>query len=104
MSKELCGPQQSHPLIQFRLNKYLKMKKLKIVLKFFPFINFLNPLYISTKQEVKFGLTSGTARIFFAVANPNKIILWMGISFKLIHFPEKWIFGTRYYASYYAPL
>ena len=35
---------------------------MKSVSECFPFINFEHPLYISTKREVKFGLTSGTAR------------------------------------------
>ena len=31
----------------------------------FPFKNFVNPLYFSTKLWVQFGLTSRTARILF---------------------------------------
>ena len=62
------------------------MKKIKACRIFFPFINFGNPLYNPNKQEVEFGLTSGTSRIDDFVANPNRIFLWMGISCKLIRF------------------
>jgi hypothetical protein len=39
------------------------------------FTNFEIPLYFSTKQEVKFGLTSRTERICFAnpILNGNKL-------------------------------
>ena len=43
---------------------------------FFPFINFENPLYFSAELEVKFGLTSGTARNNFFFAKPNRIEMW----------------------------
>ena len=47
-----------------------------------------NPLYFSAKQEVKFELTSWTARKLIYFANPHKIFFWMGISCKLINFQK----------------
>jgi hypothetical protein len=96
VSKRPSGPQQSSLFIRFWLNIFIKIEKLKYATKNFPFIDFSNPLYISTKQEVKFGLTSKTARNLILFANLNRICFWMGISCKLIHFPKKGIFGTRY--------
>jgi hypothetical protein len=49
------------------INKQIKKKNQK----FFPFINFENPLYFLAELKVKFGLTSGTA-YFFCKPYQNK--------------------------------
>ena len=51
-------------------------KKQKACRKKFPFISFLDPLYFLTKQEVKFAMTSETARNLILFANPNRIKMW----------------------------
>ena len=74
VSKEPPGPQ----LIRFRQINCLNC------LNFFPLIQFGNPFYILTKQEVEFG----TDRNLIVFVKPNRIFFWLGICFKLIHFRD----------------
>ena len=79
----------------FGKTNFTNSKNLKTRRKFFPFINFENPLYFSAKLEVKFGLTFVIARNLIFFANHIQIKIWMGISCKLIQYPKKWNSGTR---------
>ena len=49
-----------------------------------PFIHFFNPLYFPTKLQVQVGLTSRTARIFFA--NSNRIEMWTRLTLSSLAF------------------
>ena len=80
----------------FGLKIVLKFKNRKACLKYFSFIHFDNPLYFSVELEVEFGLTFVIARILIFFANHIRIKIWMGISCKLIQFPKKWKYETRY--------
>ena len=66
-----------------------KFKNSKTRRKFFPFINFENPLYFLAELEVPFGLTFVIARNLIFWANHIRIKIWMGINCKLIQYPKK---------------
>ena len=62
--------------------------------KYFSFIHFRNPLYISTQNDPKFVLTSGTARNLIIFAIDIRIYLWTRLNSQLIHFEKSVFFGT----------